>query len=101
MSSSGSSQPFSRAYLHTISSCCSMVSSLTCREVETRTYAATLMVLLLAVGARSASLLDSLVFEAPLQDGLVRSVPALPPIRAYHRFAVYVPLTFHHLLRAE
>src|SRR5687767_8550714 len=102
MSSSASSHPFSRAYLDTISNCWSIVSSLTCLEVETRTYAATLMVLLLAVRARvcarSASLL---VFEAPPQDGLVRPIPALPPIRAFHRFPTYVPPTFHRLLRAE
>jgi hypothetical protein len=66
--------------------------------LETRTYAATLMVLLLAVRARSVSLL---VFEAPPQDGLVRLVPALPRIRAFHCFPTYVPLTFHHLLHAE
>src|ERR671912_1149595 len=98
MSSSGSSHPFSSAYLHTISNCCSIVSSLTCREVETRTYAATLMVLLLAVRARSASLL---VLQAPLHDGLVSLVPALPRVRAFHCFPMYAPAPFHHLLRAE
>src|SRR5687768_365879 len=106
MSSSGSSHPFSWACLRTTSNCCSIVSSLTCREVETLTYAATLMVLLLAararVRARSASLLvASLVFKAPPQDGLVRLVPSAPGIRAFHRFPTHVPLTFHRLLRAE
>src|SRR5918994_6077044 len=98
MSSSDSSHSCSRACLRTVSNCCSIVWSLTCREVETRTYAATLMVLLLAVRARSASLL---VFQAPLQDGLVRLVPALPRVRAFHCFPMYAPAPFHHLLRAE
>ena len=75
-----------------------VVWSLTCLEVETLTYAATLMVLLLSVRARSASLL---VFQAPLQDGLVRLVPALPRVRAFHRFPMYAPAPFHRLLRAE
>src|SRR5215218_10341467 len=103
MSSSESSHPFSLAYLDTISNCWSIVSSLTCLEVETRTYADTLMVLLLAVRARSTSLLMTLlllVFEAPLQDGLVRLVPALPRVRTFHCFPMYAP-PFHHLLRAE
>ena len=60
------------------------------------------MVLLLVVRARSASiLLDSLVFQAPAQDGLLGPIPALPPIRALHRFPMYVPMTFHRLLRAS
>ncbi len=80
-----------------------VVWSLTCREVETRTYAATLIVLLLAVRARSASLLMTLllVFEAPPQEGLVRPVPATLGVRSFHRFPEYVPLTFHRFLRAE
>src|SRR4051812_24702877 len=102
MPSSESSHPCSWACLRTITNCCSIVSSLTCLEVETRTYAATLMVLLLAVRARvrarSASLL---VFQAPLQDGLVRLVPALPRVRAFHCLPMYAPPPFHHLLRAE
>src|SRR5215207_301102 len=102
MSSSDSSHSCSRACLRTISNCCSIVWSLTCREVETRTYAATLMVLLLAVRAQSASLLMTLlVFEAPLQEGLVGSVPATLGVRTFHRFPAYLPLTFHRLLRAE
>jgi hypothetical protein len=72
-------------------------------EVETRTYAATLMVLLLAVRARSASLLMTLllVFEAPAQEGLVRSVPATLGVRSFHRLPAYVPPTFHRSIRAE
>ncbi|MCA1838123.1 MAG: hypothetical protein LC674_04995 [Actinobacteria bacterium] len=42
-----------------------------------------------------------LVFEAPPQEGLVRSVPATLCVRSFHRFPAYVPLTFHHFLRAE
>ena len=42
-----------------------------------------------------------LVFEAPPQKGLVRSVPATLGVRSFHRFPAYVPLTFHRLLRAE
>src|SRR4051794_1167662 len=102
MPSSDSSHPCSWACLRTISNCCSIVSSLTCREVETRTYAATLMVFLLAVRARSASLLMTLlIFEAPPQEGLVRSVPATLGVRSFRRFPAYVPLTFHRFLRAE
>src|SRR5215207_2296918 len=102
MSSSESSHPFSLAYLDTISNCWSIVCSLTCLEVETRTYAATLMVLLLAVRARSASsLMAPLVFETPPQKGLVRSVPATLGVRSFHRFPAYVPLTSHRFLRAE
>src|SRR5215217_6331378 len=60
------------------------------------------MVLLLAVRARSASLLVTLiVFEAPPQEGLVRSVPTTLGVRSFHRFPAYVPLTFHRFLRAE
>jgi len=42
-----------------------------------------------------------LVFEAPQKDGLVGLVPALPAVRAFHRFPTYAPPTFHLLLRAE
>ena len=42
-----------------------------------------------------------LVFEAPPQEGLVRSVPATLGVRSFHRFPAYVPLTFHRFLRAE
>src|SRR3954468_458022 len=102
MPSSDSSHPCSWACPRTISNCCSIVWSLTCREVETRTYAATLMVLLLAVRARSTSLfMTLLVFEAPPQEGLVRSVPATLGVRSFHRFPAYVLLTFHRFLRAE
>src|SRR3954452_4750248 len=102
MSSSGSSHPCSWAWPRTISNCCSIVWSLTCREVETRTYAATLMVLLLAVRARSTRLfMTLLVFEAPPHEGLVVSVPATLGVRSFHRFPAYVPLTLHRCLRAE
>src|SRR5215203_245429 len=103
MSSSSSCHPCSWACFRTISNCCSIVSSLTCLEVETRTYAATLMVLRLTVLARSASLLMTLllVFEAPVQEGLVGSVPATLGVRSFHRLPAYVPLTSHRFLRAE
>ena len=42
-----------------------------------------------------------LVFEAPPQEGLVRSVPTTLGVRSFHRFPAYVPLTFHRSLRAE
>ena len=42
-----------------------------------------------------------LVFEAPPQEGLLRSVPATLGVWSFHRFPAYVPLTFHRLLRAE
>src|SRR5919199_3419529 len=103
MSSSGNSHPCWRTCLRTLSGCCSIVWSLTCLEVETRRYAATLMALLLAVRARSASLLMTLllVCEAPPQQGLVRSVPTTLGVRSFHRFPAYAPLTFHRFLRAE
>src|SRR5215208_6964920 len=61
------------------------------------------MVVLLTVRARSASLLMTLllVFEAPAQKGLVRSVPATLGVRSFQRFPAYVPLTSHRFLRAE
>src|SRR4051794_41901897 len=61
------------------------------------------MVLLLAVRTRSASSLMSLllVFEAPPQEGLVRSVPTTLGVRSFQRLPAYVPLTFHRSLRAE
>jgi hypothetical protein len=42
-----------------------------------------------------------LFFEAPPQEGLVRSVPTTLGVRSFHRFPAYVPLPFHLLLRAE
>jgi hypothetical protein len=42
-----------------------------------------------------------LVFEAPLQEGLVGSVPATLGVLTFHRFPAYLPLTFHRFLRAE
>jgi hypothetical protein len=42
-----------------------------------------------------------LVFEAPLQEGLVGSVPATLGVWTFHCFPAYLPLTFHRFLRAE
>src|SRR5215216_3879197 len=98
MFSWSSSHPCSWVCFCTLSNCCSIVWSLTCLEVETRTYAATLMVALLTIRAQSMSLL---VFEAPAQDAQVRSVPALAGIRAFHHLPTYAPLAFHSLPRAE
>ena len=42
-----------------------------------------------------------LVLEAPLQEGLVGSVPATLGVRTFHRFSANLPLTFHRFLRAE
>ena len=44
--------------------------------------------------------MSPLVFEAPPQEGLVRSVPATLGVRTFHRFPAYLPLTFHRFLRA-
>jgi hypothetical protein len=69
-----------------------IVWSLTCLEIETRTYAATLMVVLLTVRARSASLL---VLEAPPQHGPVGSDPTPLGVRALHSRAAEMPLALH------
>src|SRR5215207_7219223 len=74
-----------------------MVCSFTCPGVETRTYVATRMVLLLTVRVRSVIVGFSL--QSPLQDVLVGSIPTLACIRALCCLSADSPLVFHVSLR--
>src|SRR2546423_14865266 len=96
MFSSSSSQPLSCTHRWIACSCCSMVCSFTCPGLETRTYAATRMVLLLTVGAQSGV---GFGLQSPLQDALVGSVPTLAGIRALYCLSADSPLAFHMSLR--
>src|SRR5215207_7200696 len=74
-----------------------MVCSFTCAGLETRTYAATRMVLLLTVRARSGAQFG---LQSPLQDALVGSVPTSAGVRAPYCLSVDSVLAFHMALRA-
>src|SRR5215207_2734524 len=96
MFSSGNSQPLLCTYRWIVCSCWSMVCSFTCPGLETLTYAATRMALLLTVGARNGI---GFSLQSPLQEPLVGSVPTSAGVRALYCLSADSVLAFHMALR--